>query len=117
MLPSNITVFGDIMDPRDIADYEIKATNYLEEGEGVASYSITLLSEALLGGLELGVGAYAHSEANGIISLWFNIDELMQSDASFYGGGVTLPLEVEITTDSVPPRRRQRTFGVKVQQQ
>jgi hypothetical protein len=117
MIPSVITVFEDKLDPRDISDFEIDLKPYLEDTETAVSWQLFLLPEAEAAGLELGLGTYAATKTADIITLWLNVETPMQLDAMFYGGGLLLPFECEIVTSSVPPRRRQRTFGVRVVQQ
>ena len=116
-LPSNVTTWADAMDPRDIQNFKIDCSTFLDDGENVNTYTLSLMSDAVLAGLNIGTGAYAPSIAANKINIWFNITDANQQDEMFYGGGTNLPLVIEVVTTSIPARRRERTFAVKVQQQ
>lgn len=120
-LPPNAILFDDPMDPYDRVDFLLTldgADGMLEAGEGVASYTLTLLAEATALGLTIGTAAYAPSQPNAqSLRFYLEVDSGFQANAAFDGDGVTLGLELSITTDSTPARRRQRTIGVKVAQQ
>ena len=114
-LPSGTVVWDDAFDPYDVVDFKLDLSALLEPGENIASYNIRLLSESVLSGLVLGVGAYAHRLVGTMLTLWFSIEESMQSSAAF-NNVVIMPMELSITTDSTPERRKQRTLAVKVTQ-
>ena len=48
--------------------------------------------------------------------MWFDFDVGTQADPAFDGNGATLAMELTVTTDNVPPRKRQRTITLGVLQ-
>lgn len=115
-LPNGTRIWEDEIDPRDIADFFVDCTPFLAVAENVDTYTLTVLSESVLAGLELGTGLYAHTIVNNIIYLWLMVNLTEQEDIIFNGAGVTLPIALEFTTTSVPPRRKQKTLAIKVAQ-
>ena len=117
-IPSSTTVWTQSMDPYDIVDYIIDCSKMLEEGENISTYTVSLLAEASLLGLTINnSGGYSTTLISGNrIRVWLSILPAEQSNPIFVNA-VTLPLEVTITTSSTPPRRKQRTVAVTVQQQ
>ncbi|RZK45224.1 MAG: hypothetical protein EOO61_00780 [Hymenobacter sp.] len=102
------------MDPYDVVDYTVDVTNLLETGETVASYTISPTAEAALLGLALGINEYGSTISNNVIRIW--ISTTKPNDTAFDGTGVTLPIELTVMTNAQPPRKKQRTLGVKVAQ-
>lgn len=115
-IPSTTKVWSETMDPADILDVKIDCSAFLEESDTIDTYILDTLTEAELFGLTIGVGAYAPTVNNKVITLWLSINPLFQSDTAFQGTGLTLPIEVTVLTTSVPPRKFQRTVAVKVAQ-
>lgn len=122
--PPNAFEYSRQMDPADIVDFQIvlsqdgTATAFLEAGEAVASYTLTLTAEAVAAGLEImTAGAYATSIAGNIIKFWLEVDSLSQGDPVFDGSGVALGIELTAVTNSSPARTKQRTFVVTVANQ
>ena len=115
-LPSEVKTWDDSIDPYDLRPFAIDLTGFLNVGESVASYTLTLLAESVLAGLEFGVGDYATEINAGIITFWPTINVSMQEDIQFYGSGVKLPMVLNFSTDSSPPRRLQRTYAIQVKQ-
>ena len=115
-LPSEVTVWSESIDPRDIRPFAFDLSTFLNPGEDVSVYDIVLLAESILAGLELGVGQYAHAKTGNLIIFYPLISVGMQEDLQFYGSGVRLPIVLNITTNSTPPRRLQRTYAVEVKQ-
>lgn len=120
-IPPNAKIWTRTLDPSDRGDYVASLIGgtipLLQEGENFSTYTLTLLAEAVALGLTIGTGDYATTEDGETITIWLSIDEALRSDPAFNGEGTTLPMEVTVETDSVPPRRWQRTLGVKVAQQ
>lgn len=118
-IPSEATAFKVGMDPRDQVDYQIDcAGKLLEEGETIASFTIALLSEAVAAGIQIMTGGgrdAATVNANQSVKFWLEVLTGNQLDAGFTAG-VTAGIELTVTTNSVPSRRRQRTFTVQVKQ-
>lgn len=120
-LPKEPIYLGEPMDPADLADYEAEFT--LEPGSEIASYVIATMPEAALVGLSVKQDmAYQPVLINGVtannnvVRFWLEVDPLDREDAAFSGEGVTLGVVITATTNSVPPRRKQRTFTVTVRQ-
>lgn len=114
-IPANALVWAETMDPYDVVDFTIDVTNLLSS-DSVSSFTITPYTESTLLGLEIGSGAYAPSIAGNIITVWLQIGLANQANPAFDGAGATLPIELSITTNSSPVRKRQRTLVVKVAQ-
>jgi hypothetical protein len=112
--PPTTTVWPESMDPQDIVDYTVDISTLLEEGETAASYTISLPAESVLLGLTLGTGEYASTITNNIIRMWLSCSK--PNDTAFDGTGVTLPIEISTISNATPPRKKQRTLGVKVAQ-
>jgi hypothetical protein len=123
-IPTDAFVFPEDMDPKDQVDYEIDLTGtveepgMLEDGEECASFDLTLLAESVAVGLELGTGSRAPVliNTNKGIRVWFEVDSAEWGNAAFDGAGATLPMELTVTTNTSPSRRRQRTLVLEVKQ-
>jgi hypothetical protein len=119
-IPVNAYVWDEQMDPKDVVDYVVDVSGLLDtaNGEGIASYTLTLNAEATALGLTLGTAGYAISQPTPTsYRIWFSISAGFQSNAAFDGTGTSLPMELTITTNSTPARTRQRTLVLKVAQQ
>jgi len=114
-MPASTVVWDDSIDPYDIKDFKLDLSPMLEPGENIAAHTLVLLSESLLMGLVLGTGLYQKVLNGNILTLWFSIDPTMQ-DNPVFNNGVTLPMEISITSDSTPARKTQRTVAIKVVQ-
>lgn len=108
-------VWPEALDPSELLDYEIDWSSILIDGEEIASYLVEVPAESLLYGLQVGVpGGYATTVTNGtVMRIWVSVAVGSRNDPDFITG-ITLPIEVTVTTDATPPRIRQRTLGVKV---
>lgn len=116
-IPKNTLVFEETMDPSDLIDFVIDCAPLLESGEDVASYALTLPAESLLLGLTLETtNPYQTELVNKKLRFWTSIALDKRANTIFDNDGTVLPIEVSITTNSIPPRRRQRTVGIKVVQ-
>lgn len=106
----NAVIWEQPIDPQDQVDYSVNCAPLLEVGEQITSFSLNLPAESVLFGLQLGTVARLASRSGSVITMWL----------SFSGIPVTtpiiLPIEVTITTNSVPTRTKQRTVAVKVDQ-
>lgn len=114
-IPSLAVLTSESMDPYDIVDFQIDCRGLLEPYEMVASYTIVPLSESVLLGLQIAPTGYPSSVSQNIITFWAKINPLNQSDVIFQNT-VLMPVEVSITTNSTPARKRQRTVVLKVMQ-
>lgn len=117
-IPATTLVFEETMDPYDITDYVVDTSDLLENLEAVDDFTINIVAESALLGLTLGTGSRAPSidGTNKLITMWLSVDDAQQQNSQFSGAGVVLPIEVNITTNSVPSRRKQRTVAVRVVQ-
>lgn len=113
-IPPTTVVWPEPMDPYDVTDYTVDVSNLLQPDEKMASYTLSLPAESLLLGLTLGVDDYASTVEGNVIRMWLSTSK--PNDTAFDNAGVTLPIELTVTTSSRPARRRQRTLGVKVVQ-
>lgn len=110
-------VWEHSIDPYDVSDFSVDCTGILEEGEAIANFSLVTLAQSELLGLQIKSGAGYSPVINGnVITMWLGILESEQGNPAFSGAGVTLPLELNITTNSVPARKKQRTLAVRVVQ-
>lgn len=119
-IPLNTTLFPGVQqDPRDRVDYLVDCSKgLLENAETIASYTITLRPEAAALGMMISSAPYAPSmPSSSTIKFWIEFDPTYQSNVAFDGAGQTLGVEIEIVTNNVPARRRQRTVGIQVAQQ
>lgn len=122
-IPANAFIWDAVMDPTDQVEYIIDLADatkpMLEASEIIASYTLTLLSDAVAVGLTIGTGTRSPVLINGntAIKVWFEVDNAYWSNAAFNGDGSKLPMELTVTTSTSPSRRRQRTLVLKVAQQ
>lgn len=120
-LPTNTFKFTDPMDPKDRVDFLLNLSGVggmLETGETVATYTLTMRSEGVALGVSIGVTTYAPSQpTTSSILFWVEVDSTNWSNVAFDGTGTTVGIEVDITTNSTPARRRQRTVAIQVAQQ
>lgn len=120
-IPPNAKTWGRTLDPTDLGDYVASLIGgtipLLQAGETFETYTLTLMAEAVALGLTIGTGDYVTTEDGETLTIWLSIDEELRDDPAFDGEGTTLPMELTVETDSSPPRRWQRTLGVKVAHQ
>lgn len=114
-IPKTAFVWDDTMDPYDVVDYKVDVSTLLQSGESVDSYTIVAPAESVLAGLTIGTASYASTISGNMITMWLSIASAKQLDAIF-DTGVNLPVELSISTNSSPPRKRQITLVVKVAQ-
>jgi hypothetical protein len=113
-VPADAQVFEEPLDPTDIVDFEIDLGPLLETGEAIASQTVTVPTESSVLGLEIKTtGGYSTILTGNILRIWLGVLVGEQQNAAF-ATGVTLPIEITVTTDSTPPRRKQRTVAVQV---
>lgn len=113
--PSGTKIATESMDPYELMDYGIDCTPLLRPGESIATWSLNLLPESTLLGLEIGTGVYAPLLVYGILYFWVSVIPAERETISYFVGNV-LPMELSFTTDSIPPRRRQRTVAIRIGQ-
>jgi hypothetical protein len=90
----------------------------LEAGEAYVTYTLSPSMEAIALGLTIeSIAPYEPVETDTTLQIWVSVDEDFWEDAAFLGAGTSLSIELTIETDSIPPRRWQRTVVLKVAQQ
>ena len=118
--PSAPFEFKVPMDPAELLDFEIKlrdSPQLLEVDEQYTDWTLTLYPEAAALGLQILVDPPYAPVTDGInITGWFQVLEADQENPIFDGDGVKMDMELSITTDNVPPRKRQRTLRLTVKQ-
>lgn len=122
-LPSSPIAWQGSMDPSDVVDFVMslggdKPVLDLDNGEEIASYTLTVMAEGVALGLQIGTASYAPSmiEGNTAVKLWLSVDGGSQADSAFSGGGVELGIVGRFVTNSSPARTYERTWSVKVLQ-
>ena len=120
VVPASAFKFDAEMDPAELLDYQLKLSEgplkLLEDGELFTTWTLTLYPEAIALGVELGSGTYEPVADGENITVWFQVDPLFQEDAAFDGNGVDVPMELSITTNHAPARKRQRTLVLPMRQ-
>ena len=121
-IPSTAVAFGQPMDPQEELDFQIDVAGLLEVGEDVASsgWTLAVLAESAALGLTIMTGSGRDPSFDIVtdkLRFWLKIDIAFQTNAAWDGAGTSLGLVLTATTNSVPARKRQRTFTVTVVQQ
>ncbi len=119
-IPPTAPKFTNTLDPNEEMDFLLNCSGLLEAGETIDSYTLTVLSEGVALGLTIMTGDGRDHAANGAatgVDLWLTIDDAYKTNAAFEGAGIALPLHINIVTNSLPARTRDRTFLVQVAQQ
>lgn len=114
-IPLGTKIFADIMDPYEVLDFQVNLAPLLESGEAIAAHSVTIPTESSLLGLTLNPAGYSSSLASNVLKFWLSIALAEQANAAFVNGAI-LPIEISITTNATPARKKQRTVAVTVQQ-
>lgn len=117
-IPASAIIWEDgPMDTRDRLDFVAQFGGLLEANEIIETAEINPLAEAVAVGLVLlrdaQHGPWIANDNN--IEFWVEIAEDKQQD-NIFNSSVSLPIEITINTNAVPPRRFQRTFVIKAGQ-
>lgn len=125
-IPDTASAWPQWMDPTDMVDYVANFrgdTPLLEVGEEIATFTVALLPEAALLGVEIIEGVHEGAdrspllfETNSKIRLWMHVLEPSREDPVFDGEGVNVGIVFTIVTNANPTRRRQRTFKLNIKQ-
>lgn len=121
--PPNATSWPEAMDPSALKEWIMDLSPWLETGETIESYEVTLSPEAIAAGLLIHTGASDASrqhkliEGDRMVELWFYIEAPDRANPAFDGSGTAYPMTIFFTTNSVPSRDDERTFLLKVAQQ
>ena len=84
----------------------------------MADYELALSPEAAAVGLKIVErNGYSNKLSGNLLSIYLEIDPDMRGSALFNGGGVSVPIELLITTSATPPRIKQRSFLVRIANQ
>lgn len=119
-IPPTAITFAGPMDPQEVLDFEFPMGPVLESGETIASSTLVLLPEAVALGLEIiedsdpDYPGPVLVEGNTTIRAWFRVDQSFADNPAFQGSGTPLPMLVTLDTTAAPPRRRQRTFLIRL---
>jgi hypothetical protein len=90
----------------------------LQTGESVASFTVALTAEAIAAGLQINTtSGYSTLLVGNVITFWVSVISGSQSSAVFIGAGLTIGIEITVTTNANPARVKQRTVVVTVAQQ
>lgn len=107
------------IDPAEEVDFILDLSTILEDGEAIEDFTLVASTEAIAAGLSIveghGRDAAKVLDERGIL-LWLELDPEVATAEQFSRVGTRLPIEVSITTTSVPQRVLQRTFLVRVRQ-
>jgi len=113
-IPAGAKQFTETMDPFDVLDFEVDISTQLQQGEGATSATLSIPTESTLLGLTINTtGGYTTTLIGNILRFYLSIILQEQANSAF-AGGVSLPLEISIITNSVPARKKQRTVVVRV---
>jgi hypothetical protein len=132
-LPRNAPIFAQALDPRDVLDFKVALSQAAEDaavapmlllGEGVDKLVVAVTSEAAAVGFKIvsgNVGGVTYPapflDSSNVVNYWATVDDARRGDAVFNNDGVTVGVEITITTNNSPAREKQRTVGHKVAQQ
>jgi hypothetical protein len=126
-LPQNAVIVPQPFDPSDLDKITVTISKagvhtaqfpILEAGEDIAEYDLALTAEAIAIGLRIKDEPPYYTALSGqFLNFNLELDESMRGLATFNKGGVTVGIELTILTNAQAPRRKQRTIGIKVQQQ
>jgi hypothetical protein len=118
-IPAKAVAFDSSADPYDLVEWVAEAAGkILETGESIAAFTLNLHSDAIALGVSIkNTGAYAPGlvDANKSIQFWLEVDPSFRDDPAF-DLGLKVAIIVSIDTDSVPARRRQRTWVATLEQ-
>lgn len=126
-IPATAQAFAQALDPSDLVDFHViisqgepdaKIPTVLLVGEAVADYSLGVTPEAAAVGLSIVEReGYQNRLVGNVLSLWLEVDASMRGAAIFNGLGVTVAIELIMTTTSDPARIKQRSFLVRIANQ
>lgn len=111
MLPVDAHYWEASLDPDSREPYFLDCTNFLNTGENVASFSVSLPQRSLDFGLTLGSAEYIAYEQDNIITIWLSAGAY---HAAFEDSGINLPVNFTFITDATPPRTENVTCVVNV---
>jgi hypothetical protein len=118
-IPAKAVAFTASADPYDLVEWVAEcADKILEPGEAISTYTLNLHSEAIALGVSIrNDGAYVPLlvDANKSIQFWIEVDPSFREDPAFQSG-FKVAIVILVNTESVPPRRRQRTWVATLEQ-
>jgi hypothetical protein len=124
VIPTSATKLPQDLDPFDVDWFGVDISRgvqgvtpfpILAPGENVAAFTVQPQPEAVDAGLIIMSGnGYPQAAIVGTtLSIYLAVAEAKQSNSKF-DVGMLLGIELSITTDAVPPRKKQRTFTVLI---
>lgn len=126
-LPKDAVVFPEALDPADTLDFYLTLSQGAQDaspppilltGESVASMMLAPTAEAVAAGLTIKSGGGYPAPAvdtSNVLSFWAGVVS-GQQNASVFDDGVDCGVVLTITTNNNPPRVKQRTMVIRVQQ-
>jgi hypothetical protein len=120
-IPLGAVEWSQPYDPADHAPYAVDFSALLPDSEKIAEIeAIAMSATAALLGVEVDdastFGPVIDVDAGKKVQLWFVVDAAAWQNAAFDINGVRLPVTVRVLTDSIPPKRFERTSVLTVRQ-
>ncbi|MFC3711277.1 hypothetical protein ACFOMD_01760 [Sphingoaurantiacus capsulatus] len=118
-LPNDPILLAEAMDPSEVLDFVFDFAALLEPGEVIDDFALTMSAEGAALGLsvlEAPDRGATLIEGDRAVRLWVGVEPGAQNDAAFAGDGLQVGIELRATTNSEPPRTRERTFALTVRQ-
>ena len=123
-IPATAKPFPMPLDPRDRNKFYVfvnqgapdaTPTPVLRLGEGSARSSLPLSGEAVAVGLESLTDAARAPRLDGNqLIIWHDVADGMRANSAFAGGGVTVPVLVQVVTTSDPARTEDHSYLVRI---
>ena len=115
----SLATAAQAIDPYNALDYVLDMSELLENGEQFAVATLEVMPAASLLGFTIDqAGQYGVEQIDDShILIWPRIAEPDHANAAWAGQGSSCSFEISMTTDSVPPRKWQKTAAVRVAQQ
>ena len=118
-------IFAQPIDPSDTVDFVVNLVSgahdadpapFLIGAEAVASFTLQPAASAAALGLIVAADApYPDPDiTGGALKFWLKIDPASRSDPAFDGDGALMGVELTATTNTTPPRIKQRTVAARV---
>ena len=121
--PPTARAFAEQLDPQNLQDFYVYLSQgapdatpatFLLLGEAPASYQLALTPEAIAVGLTIETGDYADAMTDNELKLWLSVAPELRGLSAFNAPGVTVGIDLVVTTTASPPRVRAQTFLVGI---
>lgn len=126
-IPLTAKEFDQLLDPSDRVDFYVVLLQgaadstpapILLMGEAVASYTLAVTPEAAALGVRISTDPeYVDRLTGNVLKVYLEMVEDEWTSPLFDGRGVIVAIELTIITTSTPPRRKQRSFLVRIANQ